>query len=304
MHLSSPVHDRIPAPRPTLGAVGTHTKDTSGRAHAKDTGGRGGKPRIWGRPPYGYRAVAGPEGTGLRLVPDERTAPVVRRIFDEYLDDRGLQVIAEGLTADEVPSPGSHGPRTGEGAAWSKSAVRAILVNPRYAGHPSANGHDQGAALCTPVLSSEVFDRVRERFEARRTRPERAAPATAARAYALRGMVRCARCNRLMQGTWNNAEPYYRCRFPAEYATANQIEHPRNVYLREQSVLGPLTSWLRSAAAPQWRLPAPRATEGHVRLEAFRALGVRMVYDDATRLLRVKAAAGPDGAVLRGALAL
>ncbi|MFT2015042.1 recombinase family protein [Streptomyces sp. 796.1] len=250
--------------------------------------------------------MAGPEGTGLRLVPDERTAPVVRRIFDEYLADRGLQVIAEGLTADEVPSPGSHGPRTGDGvAAWSKSAVRAILVNPRYAGHAAAGGCGKGAAVCTPVLPSEVFERVRDRFDARRTtRTETDPGGAAARAYALRGMVRCARCNRLMQGTWNNAEPYYRCRFPAEYATANQIEHPRNVYLREQTVLGPLTSWLRSAAAPHWRVPALRTTEGRARLDAFRAMELRMVYDDSERLLRVKAAAGPDGTVLRGALPL
>lgn len=296
MHLSSPVHDRIPSQRAAVGTAGKHVESAPERR---------GKPRIWGRPPYGYRAVAGPEGTGLRLVPDERTAPIVRRIFDEYLDDRGLQVIAEGLTADEVPSPGSHGPRPGEGlAAWSKSAVRAILVNPRYAGHASTGGCGKGAAVCTPVLPTEVFERVRERFEARRARPERETGAAASRAYALRGMVRCARCNRLMQGTWNNAEPYYRCRFPAEYATANQIEHPRNVYLREQTVIGPLTSWLRSAAPPQWRVPALRTTEGRAQLDAFRAMELRMVYDDSARVLRVKAAAGPGGTVLRGALPL
>ncbi|MFD4997273.1 recombinase family protein [Streptomyces buecherae] len=299
MHLSSPVHDRISSQRAQRAVAGT------AGTHATDAPERGGKPRIWGRPPYGYRAVAGPEGTGLRLVPDERTAPIVRRIFDEYLDDRGLQIIAEGLTADEVPSPGSHGPRTGEGtAAWSKSAVRAILVNPRYAGHAAAGSGGKGAALCTPVLPTDVFERVRARFEARRARPERDAGSTTSREYALRGMVRCARCNRLMQGTWNNAEPYYRCRFPAEYATANQIEHPRNVYLREQSVLGPLTSWLRSVAAPQWRVPPLRTADGQARLDAFRAMELRMVYDDSTRLLRVKATAGPDGTVLRGTLAL
>ncbi|MBB5940149.1 recombinase family protein [Streptomyces zagrosensis] len=302
--MSSPACDRIPSQRTAIGTAGKHA--VSAPQHAVSAPQHGSKPpRIWGRPPYGYRAVAGPEGTGLRLVPDERTAPVVRRIFSEYLDDRGLQIIAEGLTADEVPSPGSHGPRTGEGvAAWSKSAVRAILVNSRYAGHSSTSGCG-GASVCSPVLPTEVFERVRERFEARRARPEGdAVHAAAVREYALRGMVRCARCNRLMQGTWNNAEPYYRCRFPAEYATANQIEHPRNVYLREQTVLGPLTSWLRSAAAPQWRVPALRTTEGRARLDAFRAMELRMVYDDSERLLRVKAVAGPDGTVLRGALPL
>ena len=37
-----------------------------------------------------------------------------------------------------------------------------------------------------------------------------------------------------MQGHWINSAPYYRCRLPAEYAPANKLDHPRNVYLREE----------------------------------------------------------------------
>jgi site-specific DNA recombinase len=32
-----------------------------------------------------------------------------------------------------------------------------------------------------------------------------------------------------MQGHWANNAPYYRCRFPAEYALANRVEHPLSV---------------------------------------------------------------------------
>jgi len=72
-----------------------------------------------------------------RLEPDPVTAPVVVRIFAEYLDGRGLFAIAEGLTRDHIPSPSQYDHarnrhRTGEG--WSKAAVRAILANPRYTG--------------------------------------------------------------------------------------------------------------------------------------------------------------------------
>ena len=102
---------------------------------------------LGGRPPYGYRiADAGPhpnpakaaDGKRLhKLEPDPETAWVVRRIFAEYLAGRGLFAIAEGLTRDRVPSPSQHDAvrnphRTGEG--WAKSAVRAILANPRYTG--------------------------------------------------------------------------------------------------------------------------------------------------------------------------
>jgi hypothetical protein len=47
-----------------------------------------------------------------------------------------------------------------------------------------------------------------------------------------------------MQGHWANRAPYYRCRFPVEYALANRLEHPRNVTLRQDALLRPLDEWL------------------------------------------------------------
>jgi len=102
---------------------------------------------LGGRPPYGYRlADAGPHPTpgkaalGIRihrLEPDAATAPVVVRIFEEYVSGKGLFAIAESLTRDGVLPPSAYdrarnSHRNGEG--WSKSAVRAILINPRYTG--------------------------------------------------------------------------------------------------------------------------------------------------------------------------
>ncbi|MGN9812563.1 recombinase family protein [Micromonospora sp. BQ11] len=53
------------------------------------------------------------------------------------------------------------------------------------------------------------------------------------------------------QGQHNHGDAYYRCRFPQEYALANQVPHPRNVYLREDALTHPLDTWLASAFAPQ-----------------------------------------------------
>jgi hypothetical protein len=47
-----------------------------------------------------------------------------------------------------------------------------------------------------------------------------------------------------MQGHWVNDASYYRCRFPAEYALANRVRHPVNVYLRENLVIGEVDRWL------------------------------------------------------------
>lgn len=262
-----------------------------------------------GRPPYGFRTTVADTGDGRqpRLVPDERTAPVVQRIFQEFLKGGSLQSIAEELNADRIPGPAS---------AWSKSTVRAILTNPRYAGDARVPGG--GRQLVDP----EVFDRVHEVFARRRTRtPE--CEGRQARTYALRGLLRCARCNRLMQGTWNNGEPYYRCRATA--AEDHPDDHPRNVYLRERSVMGPLTAWVRGLFVPQGlRRLATAAPHGHTAAvaarhqlraqgvemggsltpSAFRALGVRLSYSDSDRLVTAKAVLGTAGVVVHGRIEL
>ena len=53
-----------------------------------------------------------------------------------------------------------------------------------------------------------------------------------------------------MTGNWNNEQAYYRCRFPAEYALANRVDHPKTVYLREADVLGQVDNWLGTKFAP------------------------------------------------------
>src|SRR5215207_8386632 len=100
---------------------------------------------LGGGPPYGYRLVdAGPHPnpgkatSGKRLMrpePDPEKAPIVRRIFTEYLSGKGLYAIAEGLTEDGIACPSAADPARNRhrcGVAWSKAAIRVILGNPRY----------------------------------------------------------------------------------------------------------------------------------------------------------------------------
>jgi site-specific DNA recombinase len=53
-----------------------------------------------------------------------------------------------------------------------------------------------------------------------------------------------------MQGQYNHGVAYYRCRYAQEYAIANKIDHPTNVYLREDTVTDPLDTWLATAFNP------------------------------------------------------
>ena len=54
-----------------------------------------------------------------------------------------------------------------------------------------------------------------------------------------------------MQGNWSRNRAHYRCRYPEQYALANTIEHPRNVYLTERDVLPALDDWLAQAFNPE-----------------------------------------------------
>src|SRR5579872_4327029 len=88
---------------------------------------------LGGRPPYGNLLVdAGPhpnpakaaDGKRLhKLALDPEAAPVVCRIFAEFLAGSGIFAIAEGLTRDGIPSPSAHDPARNthrSGIAWSK----------------------------------------------------------------------------------------------------------------------------------------------------------------------------------------
>jgi len=102
---------------------------------------------LGGRPPYGYRlADAGPhpnpgkaaEGKRLhKLEPDPVAAPVVERIFAEYVAGRGMTSIARGLTQDGIACPSAYDRARNphrRTEVWETTAIRAILQNPRYTG--------------------------------------------------------------------------------------------------------------------------------------------------------------------------
>jgi site-specific DNA recombinase len=219
-----------------------------------------------------------------KLEPDPETAWVVRRIFAEYLAGRGLYAIAEGLTRDQIPSPSQHDQarnrhRTGQG--WSKSAVRTILRNPRYTGRQVWNKqrkdeilldvHDVAAGYETRMRWNDAGRWVWSEFTAheplvtaddfaaaqaimagagRARRSRREAHQRVTRPYVLRGRLYCGYCGRRMQGQYSNQGPYYRCRYPREYALASHVTHPANVYLREADVLPAIDSWLAVIFAP------------------------------------------------------
>jgi hypothetical protein len=203
----------------------------------------------------------------------------------EFWHATGLFAIAEGLTRDRVPSPSQYDAarnthRTGEG--WAKSAVRAIIRNPRYTGRQVWNKQRKDEIILDvndvargyetrlrwnntaqwvwsdtiaqePLVSAGDFeaaqaimaDAGRDRQASHETRERVRNP------YALRGRLYCGFCERRMQGQYNHGDAYYRCRYPKEYALASHVRHPANVYLREADVLPVIDRWLTVIFAPR-----------------------------------------------------
>jgi site-specific DNA recombinase len=248
---------------------------------------------LGGRPPYGYALDdAGPhpnpakaaDGKRLHvLVPDPNTAPIVRRIFAEYAAGNGLLAIAEGLTRDGILSPSAYDPGRNphrHTTAWGKTAIRAILINPRYTGYQVWNkqrkveslvdvddvalGHttrqtwnqtDAWIYSADPaheaLVDQVTFDAVQTRLRTAGHRSGgRTKPRASKRCYVLSGLLFCGICQRRMVGSFNNGRNNYRCVYAAQYAGANAIGHPRSLYVREDHILDRLDPWIATAFDP------------------------------------------------------
>jgi hypothetical protein len=95
-----------------------------------------------------------------------------------------------------------------------------------------------------PLVSRDTFDAVQQRI-ASRSRPQQTRkPRATPRPYLLRGRLRCGLCQRCMQGNWVREEAYYRCRYPAQYAIATTLRHPKSVNPREADLLPSLDGWI------------------------------------------------------------
>jgi DNA invertase Pin-like site-specific DNA recombinase len=303
---------------------------------------------LGGRPPYGYRlgdAGAHPNpskaAVGQRmhqLEVDPTAAPIVERIFREYVAGAGIGSIAEGLNRDRIPSTSGHDParnrhRAGANGAWGKSAVRAIIGNPKYTGRQVWNRQRRTEQLIGEedvALGHQSKMRWNDRsdwiWSAEETHeaiisPEVFAAATAQRAvaghrqavvkprrrhtYALSSLVRCGVCDRRMSGSWNHGQAHYRCGWSAEYAGATG-KHPEWVYLKEADVTGPLDDWLLRHFDPEnidaavEAMAAARSTDdaGAARAEAAR----RTIVECDKRMAGYKSALdeGVDPALVAG----
>lgn len=105
-------------------------------------------------PPPGYMTVT---ESGKRIhVPDPETAPLIKKIFDMYLEpSHSISTITEAM--------GKMGIRTRQGRPYVKSHVQKILNNPFYIGINNFNGKTYPGAQ-QQFISKEVFSLVQQKM--------------------------------------------------------------------------------------------------------------------------------------------
>ena len=261
---------------------------------------------LGGRPNYGYRVV----DTDLPHPQRQKAAAGIRlRVLSPTRTPRRSCSASSrcsttaSATAPSRPSSNARASRARARSArppprsagvWSGSAVRAILVNPRYLGHQVVGRQRRRDELLDPT-NPAVGTASKQRWQApdhvgdlRRARVARAgrarsvgagecpgpqqprpAPPTAARQpgiYVLAGLIRCSVCGRSMHGATMKGKAYYRCnRQRPDYADTG---HPRSTAIREERILTALDTWLNQLTDAEHRastLAAVLAAEADTR---------------------------------------
>lgn len=79
--------------------------------------------------PYGYYIY-----NKVLKVRDDYTPNIVKRIYKEYQEGKGIDTIARHLTRDKIPTPAQVANKKNAGLFWSGRTVQLILTNRNYTG--------------------------------------------------------------------------------------------------------------------------------------------------------------------------
>jgi site-specific DNA recombinase len=281
---------------------------------------------LGGRPPYGYRlADAGPHPNKAhaawgrrahRLEPDPETAPVVGWMFAQRLAGHSVARITRALNDAGIPCPSAADPKRNphrSGTAWTLRTVAAILANPRYTGRQVWNRQRTDRDLVDPA-NTGLGHRPVQRWNlpagwvishrpahpalvseadfiaAQDASAPRGPAGPAARRYLLAGLLQCGVCGRRLESAWSNGKPAYRCRHGYTSATRPNPARPRNLYIREDTILPRLAALAilqqGSGHLPHGPAQITAPAQAADQIEQLRATGVSLIYDPATKTLR------------------
>lgn len=121
---------------------------------------------LYKKPCFGYK-----KNDAGDLIPDEKQAEIVKRIFEMYLSGVSIDGIAKTLEQENIPSP--------KGSSfWARKTISLILTNVKYTGNVQILKSDSGRdSYCMwdaheAIISRDDFAQVQKEID-RRTRKKR-----------------------------------------------------------------------------------------------------------------------------------
>lgn len=156
--------------------------------------------------PFGYQVV------NHKLVPDERTAPVVREVYQRYAGGESLADIASDLN--------DRGYHTTRGGKFSTSAFDKMIPNPAYIGEYNYKG-TVVPGCSTPIVDPDIYSQASARREKNKKAP---AAGRAPVKFLLQGKLFCGLCGLPMCGdsaTSKTGDKHY-------YYSCSGRKHRRN----------------------------------------------------------------------------
>ena len=158
----------------------------------------------------GHKLLGYSIGEDKRYVIDDKTAPVIRRIFSEYVAGKRLGAIADELNAE--------GLRTVRGGPFNVHGLRRILKNKRYTGVYTYGDVEVEGGM-PAIVDKNTFEAAQKRFAQNKrdgARVAREVDQSGADRYWLTGKLFCGECGHSMQGTYGTSKggrryDYYGC---------------------------------------------------------------------------------------------
>lgn len=197
----------------------------------------------------GPRAPFGYVGDCTRIVPDSKSANIVKQIFKMAYAEVALTAIVRHLNENHVPTPsqyardnGLQGNYNDGNGTWNSRSVKYILTNRTYTGC-LVQGKEKSIVIGThePLVNQTEFDAVQKSLQAKAFH---LAPADQSSENILKGKIACGCCGAKMQrkrGT-NHADWYfYTC------ITKNRVGADKctGMYVREEDIFAAIYHQLK-----------------------------------------------------------
>lgn len=169
------------------------------------------------KPIYGYKKV------GNKLIPDPEVVPIVKRIFEMYVEGKGTRQIATILNYEGVPTPSQHNRTPKVSNVWVQQQVYRMINNRVYIGEmeyrktQKKNFKSKKVTKTNPdqrIIIRDHHDAIisKDLFEQAQLIKAQYSIKSRNEISPFSGLIKCGRCGRsLIRRKRSNNESYYEC---------------------------------------------------------------------------------------------